>query len=108
MFAMLSSCEEIESSGCPAAGADADADAGAGAGAGVGVDELVMLVRGGSRICAGIVIVCSAFMVAEGGVFSPRRALWLGRAVGVWVKSKAVEGDVLPNCANLRSDSLPK
>jgi hypothetical protein len=91
MFVMLSSCVEMESRGCAAAR--------------VGVDELVMFWRGGSRMCGGIVIVCSAFMVAEGGVFSPRIALC--RVVGVCDKSYVEDGDGVPNCPNLVS-SLPK
>src|SRR5690242_8575393 len=94
MFVMLSSCVEMESRGW--------------LGAGVGVEEFVMFWRGGSRMCGGIVMVCSAFMVADGGVFSPRMPLWLGRVVGVCVKSYRDDGDTEPNCPNLGSSSLPK
>lgn len=70
--------------------------------------EFVTFVSGGSRMCAGIVMFCRAIIVAEGGVFSPRMALWEGRRAGVSLISKRAAGDGVPFREGLRSASLPK
>lgn len=66
------------------------------------------LDRGGSRIWGGIVMVWSATMVAEGGVFSPRIALWEGRRAGTSLISKRVDGVGVTSRVGLESGSLPK
>lgn len=71
-------------------------------GAGVGDldEELVMLDSGGSIKCGGMVIVCSAIMVEEGGVFSPRMDLCddraEGRSAGVSLNTSRAEGVGVP------------
>jgi hypothetical protein len=76
---MLKSWVEIESNGCIGGGGDR-----------VGV--FVTFCSGGSRMCGGMVIVCRAIIVADGGVFSPRKALWLGRTEEVSFISNRVDG----------------
>ena len=48
-----------------------------------GGSALVMLESGGSRCSRGMVMVCNASMVAEGGVFSPRIAFWKDLVTGL-------------------------
>ena len=86
MLLMLSSWLEILSKECGGGGPWTGPGAGAGTGGdrgGVRAALLVALDNGGSRRCWGMDIVCRAIMVADGGVFSPRRALLLGRRAGV-------------------------
>jgi hypothetical protein len=67
----------------------------------------VMLLRGGSMICGGMFMVCKAIMVADGGVFSPRIALWGGladgRNEGVSLRASRLEGVGVPKREGLRS-----
>lgn len=79
--------------------------AGAGAGdcgvrTGDGDGGLVTLGSGGSRCSRGIVMFCSASMVAEGGVFSPSIAFWRdrvdGRRAGVSFKISRLPGVGVP------------
>ena len=58
---------EVVDAGVEAGG---DATAGGGERASLGTVD-----GGGSSICWGMDIVCSAIIVAEGGVFSPRKGL---------------------------------
>jgi hypothetical protein len=95
MELMLRSWVEIESSGCAGGGGDR-------------VGEVVAFCIGGSRMCGGIVIVCNAIMVADGGVFSPRMALWLGRIEEVSLISNRVDGVGVPCLEGLCSGSLIK
>ena len=71
-----------------------------GAGAGDLVEELVMLESGGSIRCGGMVIVCKAIMVEEGGVFSPSIDLCCdradGRSAGVSLNTSRPEGVGVP------------
>lgn len=68
---------------------------------------LVTLFRGGSMMCGGILIVCKAIIVADGGVFSPRIALCDGRddgrSEGVSLRASRLEGVGVPNRDGLRS-----
>jgi hypothetical protein len=59
-------------------------------------------------MCGGIVIVWSAIIVAEGGVFSPRIALWLGRIEEVSLISKRADGVGVPCLEVFDSGSLIK
>jgi hypothetical protein len=52
-------------------------------------------------------MVCNAIIVAEGGVFSPRIALWLGR-IELSLKSNFVPGVGVPCLEGLSSRSLLK
>ena len=86
---------EIESNGCAGGGGDR-------------VGEFVTFCSGGSRMCGGMVMVCSAIMVADGGVFSPRMARWLGRTDEVSLISNRVDGVGVPCLEGLTSASLMK
>jgi hypothetical protein len=55
-----------------------------------------------------MVIVCNAIMVADGGVFSPRMALGLGRTGEPSLISKRVDGVGVPLREGLTSGSLTK
>ena len=67
----------------------------------------VMLFKGGSIMCGGMFIVCSAIMVADGGVFSPNIALCGGladgRNEGVSLRPSRLEGVGVPKREGLRS-----
>jgi hypothetical protein len=53
-------------------------------------------------------MLCSAIIVAEGGVFSPSMALWLGRRAGVSLISKRDAGVGVSCRIGLTSASFPK
>lgn len=72
------------------------------------VGELEIFNSGGSMIWGGIVMVCRAIMVADGGVFSPRMALWLGRIEEVSLISNRVDGVGVPCRDGFISGSFPK
>lgn len=58
-------------------------------------------------ICGGMLMVCKAIIVAEGGVFSPKIALCVardeGRNEGESLKASRLEGVGVPNRDGLRS-----
>lgn len=97
--------------GVPCAGAVVGAGAGAGGDVTAGDGErvsLVMVDGGGSSICWGMDMVCSAIIVADGGVFSPRKGLWLGLRAGVSLISNRAAGVGVTWRVGLASASLPK
>jgi hypothetical protein len=53
-------------------------------------------------------MVCRAIMVAEGGVFSPRIALWFGRTEDVSLISNRADGVGVPFLDEIGSGSLTK
>lgn len=63
----------------------------------------VALFKGGSMICGGMFMVCSAIMVADGGVFSPKIALCVGRDDGRSEGVSRLEGVGVPRRDGLSS-----
>ena len=111
MLLMLMSWLEMLSKDCGGDGPCTGPGAGAAAGVAAGeecADRFVMFDNGGSSMCWGIVMLCNACMVADGGVFSPRIALWLGRRAGVSLISNRDAGVGVSCRIGLTSASFPK